>query len=90
MSEVVVGLTACTSENCQGLKSKAIKAAFYKMLVEFSLYLVRSSCKNVNPNFICDVYNSYKRSRDFFSCFLEFDRNEQLLQMPEVFFDTEI
>ena len=69
-------LTTCTSENCPSLKSKAIKAVSYKRLVEFCLYLVRSSCKNVSSNFIRDVYNSYKRGRDFFSCFLEFDRNE--------------
>ena len=68
--------TACTSENCPSLKLKAIKAVFFKRLVEFSLYPVHSSCKNVNPSFICDMYNSYKRIRDFFSFFLEFDRNE--------------
>ena len=67
--------TACTTENCPGLKIKIIKALFYKRLVEFCLYLTRTSCQNVNPNFI-HVYRTYKRNRDFFSCFLEFDRYE--------------
>ena len=66
--------TTCTTENCPGLKSKIIRTIFYKRLVEFCLYLIRSSCKNVNPKFIYDVYRNYKRGRDFFSCFLEFDR----------------
>ena len=68
--------TACTSENFPGLKSKTIKTVFFKMLVEVCLYLIRSSCKNVNWNFIHDVYRSYKEGRAFFSCFLEFGKNE--------------
>ena len=67
--------TACTSENFPGLKSRTIKAVFTKAPV-FVLYLVRSSCKNVNPSFVHNVYNSYKRGRHLFSCFLEFDWNE--------------
>ena len=67
--------TVCTTENCPGLKIKKIKALFYKRLVEFCLYLTRTSCQNVNPNFI-HVYRTCKRNRDFFSCFLEFDRYE--------------
>ena len=67
--------TACTSENFPGLKSRTVKAVSTKA-PRIVLYLVRSSCKNVNPSFVQDVYNSYKRDRDFFSCFLEFDRNE--------------
>ena len=68
--------TACTGANCPHLKSKTIKAIFYKRLVEFSLYLVRVSCKNVCPSFIHNVFNSYKRGRDFLSYYLEFDRDE--------------
>ena len=68
------GFTACTTENCPGLKSKIIRTIFYKRLVEFCFYLICSSCKNVYPDFIYDVYRNYKRGRDFFSCFLEFDR----------------
>ena len=58
----------------KNLKSKIIRTIFYKRLAEFCLYLIRSSCKIVNPKFIYDVYRNYKRGRDFFSCFLEFDR----------------
>ena len=58
--------TACTSENCPGLKSNIIKVIFYERLVGFCLYLIRSSCKNVNPNFIKDVFNNCKLGRDFF------------------------
>ena len=37
--------TACTAENCLGLKSKTIRVIFYKRLVKFCLYLVHSSRK---------------------------------------------
>ena len=65
--------TACTTQNCPGLKSKIFRTVFYIRLVEFCLYLICSSCKNVNLNFIYDIYRNFKRGRDFFSCFLEFD-----------------
>ena len=65
-----------TPQNCSGLKRKKIRAIFYKRLVEFSLNLAHVSCENVDPNFIFDVYQSYQRGRDYFSSFLEFDRNE--------------
>ena len=58
--------TACTSKNFLSLKSKIIKVKFYKRLVEFCLYLIRSSCKNINPNFIKDVFNNCEIGRDFF------------------------
>ena len=65
-----------TPQNCSGLKRKKIRAIFYKRLVEFSLNLAHVSFENVDPNFIFDVYQSYQRGRDYFSSFLEFDRNE--------------
>ena len=65
--------TVCTDENCPSLKPNVIRTIFYKRLVEFCLCLVRASCKNVNADFIFDVFKNYKRGRDFFS-FLEFDR----------------
>ena len=66
--------TACATEKCPGLKSKRIRVIFYKRLVEFCFYLVQSSCKSMNSYFIFDVYRNYERGRDFFSCYLDFDR----------------
>ena len=68
--------TACTKENCSGLKHKVIKTFSCKRLVEFCLCISIDSCKNVNHSFIHNVYKTYKKNRDFFSCFLDIDRNE--------------
>ena len=64
--------TACTKENCFGLKRKVIKTLFYKKVVEFCLCI----SSDVNHSFIHDVYRTYKKNRNFFSCFLDIDRNE--------------
>ena len=71
--------TACTKENCSGLKRKVIKTYFYKRVVEFCLCISIDSCKNVNHSFIHNLYRTYKKNGDFFSCFLDIDRNEQFL-----------
>ena len=68
--------TACTKENCSGLKRKVIKTFLYKRLVEFCLSISIDSCKNVNHSFIHDVYRTRKKNRDFFIRFLDIDRNE--------------
>ena len=57
--------TACTKETCPGLKRKTIETLFYKKLVEFCLYVLHASCKNVNDNFIHKVFNTYNRGRTF-------------------------
>ena len=69
-------VTTCTKEKCSGLKRKVIKNLFCKKLVKFCLCISSDSCKNVNHSFIHDVYKTYKKNRDFFSCFLDIDRNE--------------
>ena len=51
--------TVCTDENCPSLKQKVIRSIFYKRLAEFCLYLVHASCKNVNANFIFDIFKNY-------------------------------
>ena len=68
--------TACTKQNCSGLKRKVIKTFLYKRLVEFCLSISIDSCKNVNHSFIHDVYRTCKKNRDFFIRFLDIDRNE--------------
>ena len=69
--------TACTKENCSGLKRKVIKTFFYKRLVEFCLSISNDSCKSVNHSFIHDVYIEHIRKIELlFSCFLDIDRNE--------------
>ena len=80
--------TACTNENCSGLKRKVIKTFFYKRLVE--LCFSKDYCRNVNHSFMHDVYRTYKKNRDFFSNFLDIDRNEQFLQMSQVFLKPKI
>ena len=63
--------TACASKNCSCMKINKIKAIFFKEIVCFSKRLAEFLSLSVNPQFINDVFITYKRNEDFFAKYLE-------------------
>ena len=81
--------TVCTPKNCLGLGKIKVKAILFRELVEFWEKLSEFCCENVNSDFITDVFKKYKRSEDYFSCYLDTE-NEQFLQTPQAALVTKI
>ena len=68
--------TACTSKNCSNMKISKIEAVFFGEIVCFCKRLAKFSSLSVNPQFIIDVFITYKRGGDFFTKFLEIEKYE--------------
>ena len=68
--------TVCTSKNCLRLKKNKIKAIFFRELVKFCKKISEFCCKNVNSDFIIDVFKRYKRGEYYFSCYLDIENEK--------------
>ena len=68
--------TACTSTNCSSLKKSKVKAIFFRELVLFCKKLSEFCCDNVDSCFIIDVFKRSKKGEDYFSAYLDVERNE--------------
>ena len=66
--------TLCNSANCFSLKTDKIKTIFFREFVNVCKKLVEFSSMSVNPYFIIDVFNIYKRGENFFNQYLEIER----------------
>ena len=68
--------TVCTSTNCSNLRKSNVKAIFFRELVLFCEKLSEFCCDYVDSYFIIDVFQRYKRGEDYFSAYLNIERNE--------------
>ena len=68
--------TVYTSTNCSNLKKSNVKAIFFRELVLFCKKLSEFCCDYVDSYFIIDVFQRYKRGEDYFSAYLNIERNE--------------
>ena len=58
------------------MKINKIKAIFFREIVCFCKRLAEFSSLSVNPQFINDVFITYKRGEDFFTKYLEIEKYE--------------
>ena len=58
-------------------------------MVDFCIKLSEFCRKNINSDFIIDVFKIYKRGEDYFSGYLDIE-NEQFLQTPQDVLVTKI
>ena len=68
--------TVCSIENCANLKKEKVRVIFYREIAHFCKTLAEVSCQNVDPLFIIDAFNNYKRGIVLFSCYLEINKDE--------------
>ena len=61
----------CTTENCSGLGKDRVKSIFFREVVDFCIKLSEFCRKNINSDFIIDVFKIYKRGEDYFSGYLD-------------------
>lgn len=66
--------TVCTSSICFSQRKNKVKAVLLKELVDIWKNLTEFSCFNVNPDFIVEAFETYKRGLDYFSQYLEIER----------------
>ena len=57
--------TVCNSRTCFNMKRNLIKNVVFETALTFSKKLAKYSCRSVDPYFISDVFNNYKRGVDF-------------------------
>lgn len=69
-------LFVLTSVNCLSLRTDKIKVTLFKEAVNFAQKLAQVSSLSVDPYFIIDVFNTYKKNKDFTNPCLEFDRRK--------------
>ena len=67
----------CTPVNCLSLRTDKIKVALFKEAVNFAQKLAQFSSLPVNPYYIIDVLNIYKKNKDFTNPYLKFDRRKR-------------
>ena len=68
--------TGCTYKNCLRLRKNKIEEIFFRELVESHKKLSEFCCDNVDPCFVIDVFKRYRKGVDFFSEYLDIERNE--------------
>ena len=67
-------LTVCNSRTCFNKKRNLIKNVVFETTLIFSKKLAKYSCRSVDPCFISNVCNNYKRGVDFRNQHLEIER----------------
>ena len=66
--------TVCNSRTCVNMKRNRIKNNVFETALTFSKKLAKYSCRVVEPYFISDVFNTYKRGVDFRNQYLTIEK----------------
>ena len=74
MEDNCTKFTVCNSRTCINMKRNVIKNVVFETTLTFSMKLAEYSCRNVDPYFISDVFNTYKPGVDFRKPYLTIQR----------------
>ena len=66
--------TVCNLRTCVNMKRNRIKNIVFETALTFSKKLAEYSCRGVDPYFIFDVFNTYKRDVDSRNQYLTTER----------------
>ena len=69
--------TVCASMNCFSLRTNNMKVILFQEAVTFSKKFAQFSSSSINPYFIIDVFNTYKKQKDVTNPYLEIDRRKR-------------
>ena len=76
-------VTVCNSENCFGFKKVKIREIVFLHAIKLSRRPAIYSCRTFNPDFIINVFDTYKRGVDFYNLYLSIDCDQEEKEKDE-------